>query len=214
MGEVYRAHDTRLDRDVAIKILPSERTLSEISRRRFQREAMAASALNHPNIITIYEINCVENIDYIAMEYVRGTTLASLLKRGILSVHQVLRYCVQIADAVAKAHSAGVIHRDLKPGNVMLTDDGLIKVLDFGLAKFNRNLSTGPGESGEKDTDSAVSLTLPGSTSGTLVYMSPEQARGDVVDFRSDIFSLGIVMFQLLSGELPFAGQNQLALMQ
>jgi Flp pilus assembly protein TadD len=210
MGEVYRAHDTRLNRDVALKILPSERTLNETARRRFQREAMAASALNHPNIITIYEIDCVEQIDYIAMEYVRGTTLASLVKRGILSVHQVLRYCTQIADAVGKAHSVGVIHRDLKPGNVMLTDDGLIKVLDFGLAKFNRALSTDPEES--SDTIDA-SLTLPGTTSGTLAYMSPEQARGDEVDFRSDIFSLGVVMFQLLSGKLPFGGANQMALM-
>ena len=213
MGEVYRAHDARLNRDVAIKILPSERTLSETARRRFQREAMAASALNHPNIITIYEIDCVEQIDYIAMEYVRGTTLASLVKRGILSVHQVLRYCTQIADAVAKAHSVGVIHRDLKPGNVMLTDDGLIKVLDFGLAKFNRALSTDPSESPDTDTDSETSLTMPGTTSGTLAYMSPEQARGDAVDFRSDIFSLGVVMFQLLSGKLPFAGANQMAMM-
>jgi eukaryotic-like serine/threonine-protein kinase len=210
MGEVYRAHDTRLNRDVALKILPSERTLSEMARRRFQREAMAASALNHPNIITIYEIDCVEQIDYIAMEYVRGTTLASLVKRGILSVHQVLRYCTQIADAVGKAHSVGVIHRDLKPGNVMLTDDGLIKVLDFGLAKFNRPLSTEPEES--SDTIDAA-LTLPGTTSGTLAYMSPEQARGDEVGFRSDIFSLGVVMFQLLSGKLPFGGANQMALM-
>jgi tetratricopeptide (TPR) repeat protein len=213
MGEVYSAHDTPLDRDVANKILPPERPLSETARRRFQREAMAASALNHPNIITIYEIDCVEQIDYIAMEYVRGTTLASLVKRGILSVHQVLRYCTQIADAVAKAHSVGVIHRDLKPGNVMLTDDGLIKVLDFGLAKFNRALSTDPGEGLDSDTNSETSLTMPGTTSGTLAYMSPEQARGDAVDFRSDIFSLGVVMFQLLSGKLPFGGTNQMAMM-
>jgi len=210
MGEVYRARDTRLNRDVAIKILSSERTLSENARHRFQREAMAASALNHPNIITIYEINCVEHIDYIAMECVRGSTLASLLKHSVLSVHQVLRYSAQIADAVAKAHSVGVIHRDLKPGNVMLTEDGLIKVLDFGLAKFDRTLSTDPSEDASSDTDSAQ-LTLPGTTSGTLSYMSPEQARGDPVDSRSDIFSLGVVMFQLLTGHLPFAGPNQMA---
>jgi serine/threonine-protein kinase len=212
MGEVYRAHDTRLDRDVAIKILPTDRPFNETARRRFQREAMAASALNHPNIITIYEINSEDNTDFIVMEYVRGATLASLLKRSRLSLHQVLRYSVQIADAVAKAHNAGIIHRDLKPGNVMITDDGLVKVLDFGLAKFNRNLSAESGAGREVETEDAA-LTMPGTTSGTFAYMSPEQARGEAVDFRTDIFSFGIVIFQLLCGELPFTGANQLALL-
>ena len=213
MGEVYRAHDTRLERDVAIKILPTDRPLSDTARRRFQREAMAASALNHPNIITIYEINSDDGTDFIAMEYVRGSTLASLLKRSSLSMQQVLRYSVQIADAVSKAHSAGIIHRDLKPGNVMLTDDGLIKVLDFGLAKFNRNLSGEASQTAAEETDSEVALTMPGTTSGTLAYMSPEQARGDAVDSRSDIFSFGVVIFQLVCRELPFSGPNQLALL-
>lgn len=208
MGEVYRARDTRLNRDVAIKILPTDRPFSETARRRFQREAMAASALNHPNIITIYEIDSQDNVDFIAMEYVRGFTLDSLLKKG-LSLHQVLRYAVQIADAVAKAHSAGIIHRDLKPGNVMITDSGLVKVLDFGLAKFEPTQSQEPADAGTDTTQ----LTMPGTTSGTLAYMSPEQARGAPVDARSDIFSLGSLLFQLLTGELPFAGPNYMAML-
>ena len=209
MGEVYRARDTRLNRDVAIKILPTDRPFSETARRRFQREAMAASALNHPNIITIYEIDSQDNVDFIAMEYVRGFTLDSLLKKGSLSLHQVLRYAVQIADAVAKAHSAGIIHRDLKPGNVMVTDSGLVKVLDFGLAKFDPTQSQEPTDAGTDTTQ----LTMPGMTSGTLAYMSPEQARGAPVDARSDIFSLGSLLFQLLTGELPFAGTNYMAML-
>jgi serine/threonine-protein kinase len=208
MGEVYRARDTRLNRDVAIKILPTDRPFSETARRRFQREAMAASALNHPNIITIYEIDSQDNVDFIAMEYVRGLTLDSLLKKD-LSLHQALRYAVQIAEAVAKAHSAGIIHRDLKPGNVMVTDSGLVKVLDFGLAKFDPTQSPETADAGTDTTQ----LTMPGMTSGTLAYMSPEQARGDAVDARSDIFSLGSLLFQLLTGELPFAGPNYMAML-
>lgn len=210
MGEVYRARDTRLNRDVAIKILPTDRPFSDTARRRFQREAMAASALNHPNIITIYEIDSQDNVDFIAMEYVRGATLDSLLKKGRFSVHQGLRYTVQIADAVAKAHSAGIIHRDLKPGNVMVTDSGLVKVLDFGLAKFD---STPSPEAAADPGSDTTQLTMPGMTSGTLAYMSPEQARGDPVDARSDIFSLGSLLFQLLTGELPFAGPNYMAVL-
>jgi eukaryotic-like serine/threonine-protein kinase len=212
MGEVYRARDTRLNRDVAIKILPTDRPFSETARRRFQREALAASALNHPNIITIYEIDSQDNVDFIVMEYVRGSTLDSLLKKGSLTVHQTLCYAVQIADAVAKAHSSGIIHRDLKPGNVMVTDSGLVKVLDFGLAKFDSPTSQDSPDAGSAVADT-TQLTMPGMTSGTLAYMSPEQARGDAVDARSDIFSFGSLLFQLLTGELPFSGQNYLSML-
>lgn len=209
MGEVYRARDTRLGRDVAIKILSTARPFSESARLRFQREAFTASALNHPNIITIYEVNSEGNVDFIVMEYVRGLTLESLLKTTTrLTIPQILRYCIQIADAVGKAHGAGIIHRDLKPGNVMITEDGLVKVLDFGLAKFVGN------PDGADDLTTEIFLTQPGTTSGTAAYMSPEQARGDPVDARSDIFSFGIVLFQLLAGgELPFAGTNTMALL-
>ena len=212
MGVVYRAHDTRLDRDVAIKVLPTDRPLSQTARRRFQREAMAASALNHPNIITIYEVNSEGNTDFIVMEYVRGATLSSVLKKRTLELSEALRYCIQIADALTKAHAAGVVHRDLKPGNIMITEDGLVKVLDFGLAKFNPNLATSDADTDAERTNQ-FTLTQPGAVTGTVAYMSPEQARGDPVDARSDIFSFGIVMFEMLSGHLPFMGPNSIALL-
>jgi len=211
MGVVYRAHDTRLDRDVAIKVLPTDRPLTQTARRRFQREAMAASALNHPNIITIYEVNSEDNTDFIVMEYVRGITLSSLLKKRRLALSEAIRYCVQISDALTKAHAAGIIHRDLKPGNIMVTEDGLVKVLDFGLAKFDP--AAADGKTTDQELTHQFTLTQPGAVTGTVAYMSPEQARGESVDARSDIFSFGIVMFEMFSGHLPFAGPNSLALL-
>ncbi|MFZ0286685.1 MAG: protein kinase, partial [Terriglobales bacterium] len=214
MGVVYRAHDTRLGRDVAIKVLPTDRPLSETARKRFQREALAASALNHPNIITIYEVGTEGDTDFIVMEYVRGATLSSLLKKRPLGLAEATRYCVQIADALAKAHASGIIHRDLKPGNIMITEDGLVKVLDFGLAKFDPSAATQDGEGADNDTAAKeFTLTQPGMITGTAAYMSPEQARGDRVDARSDIFSFGIVMFETLSRHLPFTGPNSIALL-
>ncbi len=213
MGVVYRAHDTRLNRDVAIKVLPTDRPLSANARGRFQREAMAASALNHPNIITIYEVNSEGNIDFIVMEYVRGATLSSVLKNRKLELSEAIRYCIQIADALAKAHAAGIIHRDLKPGNIMITEDGLVKVLDFGLAKFDPTMAGGDTEITDAERTNQFTLTQPGAVTGTVAYMSPEQARGDKVDARSDIFSFGIVMFEMLSGHLPFMGPNSIALL-
>ncbi len=213
MGVVYRAHDTRLDRDVAIKVLPTDRPLTQTARRRFQREAMAASALNHPNIITIYEVNSEGNTDFIVMEYVRGATLSSVLKNRKLELSEAIRYCIQIADALTKAHAAGIVHRDLKPGNIMVTEDGLVKVLDFGLAKFNPNMATGDSELSDAERTNQFTLTQPGAVTGTVAYMSPEQARGEPVDARSDIFSYGIVMFEMFSGHLPFIGPNSIALL-
>jgi eukaryotic-like serine/threonine-protein kinase len=213
MGEVYRAHDSSLGREVAIKVLAPGRPLSDVARRRFKREAMAASQLNHPNIIIIHAIDTEGDTDFIVMEYVRGQTLHSLLKSGQLSIAQVLRCTVQMADALAKAHAAGIVHRDLKPSNIMVTEDGIVKILDFGLAKFDYAVhgETGDRESETVQRDGPVSVV--GSVSGTLSYMSPEQARGDPVDARSDIFSFGIVLFQMLSGELPFAAPSQIALL-
>ena len=214
MGVVYRAHDTRLDRDVAIKVLPTDRPLSETARKRFQREALAASALNHPNIITIYEVGSEGDTDFIVMEYVRGATLSSLLKKRPLGMAEATRYCVQIAEALAKAHASGIVHRDLKPGNIMITEDGLVKVLDFGLAKFDASAATKDGEGIDSDTAAKeFTLTQPGMITGTVAYMSPEQARGERVDARSDIFSFGIVMFEALSRHLPFPGPNSIALL-
>ena len=211
MGVVYRAHDTRLDRDVAIKVLPADRPRSPRARLRFKREATAASHLNHPNIITIYEIGAEGGTEYIVMEYVRGVTLASLLKSRRLTLEEAFQYAVQVADALGKAHAAGVIHRDIKPGNIMINDEGLVKVLDFGLAKLKPTGDDGetPDPEGTKD----MTLTQPGMVTGTVFYMSPEQARGDKVDARSDIFSFGSVLFEMVTGKLPFTGANSVAVL-
>ena len=211
MGVVYRARDTRLQRDVAIKVLPTDRPLRPTAKARFQREALAASALNHPNIITIYEISSEGDTEFIVMEYVRGATLSSLLKKRPLGTNEALRYSVQIADALAKAHAAGIVHRDLKPGNIMITEDGFVKVLDFGLAKFNPLVAGPETEEVDSPTGPEYTLTMPGAVTGTPAYQSPEQARGEKVDARSDVFALGIVMFEMFSRQLPFAGTNTVA---
>jgi serine/threonine protein kinase len=184
MGVVYKARDQQLGRYVAIKVLPPHLVSDPERKKRFVQEAKAASALNHPNIITIHEIANHEDINFIVMEYVEGKTLAELIPRRGLKLDDVLKYGTQIASALAKAHSAGIIHRDLKPTNVMVTDEGLLKVLDFGLAKL-----TEVSESGEGDTRTLQSQTEEGMVIGTLSYMSPEQAQGKKVDARSDIFS-------------------------
>ena len=181
---VYKARDKQLGRYVAIKVLPTHLVSDPDRKKRFVQEAKAASALNHPNIITIHEIANHEDINFIVMEYVEGKTLAELIPRRGLKLDDVLKYGTQIASALAKAHSAGIIHRDLKPTNVMVTDEGLLKVLDFGLAKL-----TEVSESGEGDTRTLQSQTEEGMVIGTLSYMSPEQAQGKKVDARSDIFS-------------------------
>lgn len=211
MGVVYRARDTRLQREVAIKVLPSDRPLRPTARARFQREALAASALNHPNIITIYEIGSEEGVDFIVMEYVRGSNLSSLLKKRPLGVNEAIHYIVQIADALAKAHGAGIVHRDLKPGNIMVTEDGLVKVLDFGLAKFNPLVAEAETDEQDHATSPEFTLTMPGAVTGTPAYQSPEQARGEKVDARSDIFALGIVIFEMFTRVLPFEGTNTVA---
>lgn len=211
MGVVYRARDTRLQREVAIKVLPSDRPLRPTARARFQREALAASALNHPNIITIYEIGSEEGVDFIVMEYVRGANLSSLLKKRPLGVNEAIHYAVQIADALAKAHGAGIVHRDLKPGNIMVTEDGLVKVLDFGLAKFNPLVAEAETDEQDRATSPEFTLTMPGAVTGTPAYQSPEQARGEKVDTRSDIFALGIVIFEMFTRALPFEGTNTVA---
>ena len=201
MGEVWLARDTTLERDVAIKTLPAGDADAEVRKARFFREARAASALNHPNIITIYEINSDQGVDFIAMEYVDGRTLAEMLQHGPLDFDQVHRFAHQIAEAVGRAHRAGIVHRDLKPRNIMVTNDGLVKVLDFGLAKITH----------AADADNAATqaaLTRTGTTVGTLGYMSPEQAIGDAVDARSDVFSFGVILYEMLTGRLPFSGKT------
>src|SRR6059036_1986922 len=183
MGEVYRARDARLGREVALKVLPDELSQDRDRLSRFEQEARSASALNHPNIVTVHDIGRSDSISYIAMELVEGKTLRELSAGDPLPVRRVLALAVQIADGLAKAHAAGIVHRDLKPENVMVSRDGFVKVLDFGLAK----LAAGDEDSGP--AAAAPSITHTDAVLGTVGYMSPEQARGDPVDFRSDQFS-------------------------
>ena len=206
---VWKARDTMLDRDVALKILPAESAASEVRRERFFREARAASALNHPNIVTIYEINSDGDVDFIAMELVEGETLSARLARSSMPISEVLDVARQMADAIARAHKAAIVHRDLKPGNVMINHDGLVKVLDFGLAKVGAHRT-------EEETreETRLALTRVGTAIGTLGYMSPEQAIGDPVDTRSDVFSFGVVLYLMLTRELPFEGDTNAGLLR
>jgi eukaryotic-like serine/threonine-protein kinase len=207
MGEVYRARDTRLRRDVAIKVLPTERLADEGRRRRFGREARAASALNHPNIVTIHEIGSAEGIDFIVMEYVPGQTLGRLIPKRGMGLGEALRLAIPIADALAAAHARGIVHRDLKPANVIVTPEGVAKVLDFGLAKLLANETGDKGETLTTAIDS-TGLTRPGTIRGTPGYMSPEQATGGRVDARSDVFSFGAVLYEMVTGRRAFAGKT------
>jgi serine/threonine protein kinase/TolB-like protein len=214
MGEVYRAEDTRLHRNIALKVLRSgaegkSDSHSRESKRRFLREAQAAAALNHPNIATIYSVEEFddggETSSFIAMEYVEGKPLSRYAREKNLSVAEAIEISLEIAEALEAAHNRGIIHRDVKPSNVMITRDRRVKVLDFGLAKFVR-------KDAERDLESASLHTTPGLVMGTLAYMSPEQAMGEEVDRRSDIFSLGVVLYELLVGRLPFTGETTVAM--
>src|SRR5260370_6708332 len=191
MGVVYKARDTHLDRFVALKVLPPERVADPERKRRFVQEAKAASALNHPNIVHIYDIAKDGEIDYIAMELIEGRTLANLIGQQGLRTDQILKYGTQVADALAKSHAAGVIHRDLKPGNIMVTESGLVKVLDFGLAKLAESPVRGELAATATIAVSGSPHTSEGAIVGTVSFMSPEQAEGKEIDARSDIFSFG-----------------------
>jgi serine/threonine protein kinase/Tol biopolymer transport system component len=208
MGEVYRAKDTRLGRDVAIKILPKELSADAARKQRFEREAKTISGLNHPNICTLHDVGRQDGVDYLVMECVEGETLAARLQKGPMPLEQVLRYGAQIADALDKAHRAGIVHRDLKPGNVMLTDSGT-KLLDFGLAKPAATAISGLTLTGAVPTSP---VTQEGTIVGTFQYMSPEQVEGKEVDGRSDIFSLGAVLYEMVTGKKAFEGKSQLSL--
>ena len=207
MGIVYKARDTHLDRFVAIKVLPPELVADPDRKRRFVQEAKAASALNHPNIITIHDIASDNGTDFIVMEYVDGKTLGQLMPRRGLKLNEVLKYAIQIADALAKAQAAGIIHRDLKPGNIMVSEGGLVKVLDFGLAKLTERPQLGEEES----TRSIPPWTDEGTILGTASYMSPEQAAGKPVDARSDIFSFGSVLYEMVTGQRAFQGDSKMS---
>ncbi len=199
MGEVYRARDTRLRREVALKILPADVASDPGRRTRFEQEAHAAAALNHPNILAIHDVGHVAGLSYIATELVSGETLSAIIDRGPIPIRALLDIAVQIADGIAAAHAAGIIHRDLKPANIMVASDGRVKILDFGLAKQSAEALIAAGET------MAASPTNPGVILGTVSYMSPEQARGAVADYRSDQFSFGLVLYEMSTGRKAFA---------
>jgi serine/threonine-protein kinase len=208
MGEVYRARDTRLDRTVAIKVLPAHLADTPDAKQRFEREARAVSALNHPNICTLFDVGSQDGTEYLVMEYMEGETLATRLEKGALPLDQSLRIGIEVADALDKAHRAGIIHRDLKPGNIMLTKSGA-KLLDFGLAKATLPLASAG------TLTAVVTRTTPmtqaGMIVGTFQYMSPEQVEAKELDARSDIFSFGSVLYEMLTGRAAFQGRSQLS---
>jgi serine/threonine protein kinase len=209
MGEVYRARDTRLDRIVAIKVLPTDLSRSPEARQRLEREARAISALSHPHICTLYDIGHQDGVDYLVMEYLEGETLEERLRKGPLPLNQVLRYGVEIADALSKAHAKGIVHRDLKPGNIMLTRSGA-KLLDFGLARVMKQPAPVVGLAGL--TTETMRLTGEGVIVGTWQYMAPEQLEGGEADARTDIFALGTVLYEMATGRAAFSGKTQASL--
>src|SRR5947209_11510292 len=205
MGEVYRALDTELHRPVALKFLRREVASDEKRMQRFVQEARAASALNHPNILTVYEIGQADGARFFAAEFVDGVTLREALTRRKMKLIEVLDVAIQVASALVAAHAAGIVHRDIKPENIMLRRDGYVKVLDFGLAKLTGQTSSSVDS--EAATRALVN-TDPGAVMGTAKYMSPEQARGADVDARTDIWSLGAVLYEMLTGHAPFEGET------
>ena len=212
MGEVYKARDTRLNRTVAIKVLPEQFSARPDLKQRFEREAQTIAALNHPHICVLHDVGHQDGIDYLVMEHLEGQTLAQRLERGPLPLGEALKCASDIADALDKAHRQGVVHRDLKPGNIMLTAAGP-KLLDFGLAKL-RNAESGskPVTVSAMPTD-AGAITAHGAILGTLQYMSPEQLEGKEADPRSDIFAFGATLYEMVTGKRPFEGKSQVSLM-
>lgn len=205
MGEVYLAEDKKLDRRVAVKILSDKLAAHESNLNRFIQEAKAASALNHPNILIIHEIGADGGTNYIVSEFIEGETLREVFDQKTLNLTRILDIAVQIAGALCTAHEAGIVHRDIKPENIMIRPDGLVKILDFGLAKLVGQKKSFAGSDGEiaRRNDTARGLIL-----GTFNYMSPEQAKGEKVDERTDFFSFGVVLYEMIAGRMPFAGDS------
>src|ERR1017187_7598594 len=207
MGEVYRARDTRLDRTVAVKILPSHLSSNPEAKQRFDREARTISSLSHPNVCQLYDVGSQDGTSFLVMEYLEGETLAGRLRKGPLPLDQVLKCGIEICEGLEKAHKSGVIHRDLKPGNIMLTKGGA-KLMDFGLAK--PALPASPPSSGLTQTLATPRdpLTIEGMVVGTFQYMAPEQLEGGEADVRSDIFALGAVLYEMVTGRRAFEGKT------
>ena len=204
MGEVYRAEDTKLGREVAIKVLHADIASSEERLERFRREAQALAALDHPGIVTVYSVEESDGVHFLTMQLVEGEPLDRLIPEEGLGVDRILEIGTAVAEALAAAHEKGIVHRDLKPSNIMVTSDGRVKVLDFGLAKF-----AAPQTKPPLDSQMATALqTREGIAIGTVPYMSPEQIASRAVDARTDIFSLGVVLYEMATGQRPFEGQS------
>jgi serine/threonine protein kinase len=199
MGVVYRAHDEQLDRDVAIKVLPSRSLADETTQKQFRREALSLARLNHPNVATVHEFGTQDGIDFLVTEYISGIAIDARLAAGPLPVAEVFRLGLQMAQGLAAAHQQGIVHRDLKPGNLRLTRDGRLKILDFGLAQFMPQPS---------DLGLTVTVTKSQETTGTLPYMAPEQLRGEGADARCDVWAAGAVLYEMATGRRPFAQTN------
>src|SRR4249919_170321 len=204
MGEVYRARDSRLSRDVAIKVLPASFSADADRLRRFEQEAKAAGVLNHPNVTAVYDIGTHEDAPYVVQELLEGETLRSALAGGKLSARKTLDFSLQIVHGLAAAHEKGIVHRDLKPENIFVTNDGRVKILDFGLAKLTHTEERGQNT----NLPTATAGTEPGVVLGTLGYMAPEQVRGKPADARSDIFSFGAILYEMISGKRAFHGET------
>ncbi len=207
MGEVYRARDTKLNREVAIKILTAEFSLDTERLRRFEQEARATGMLNHPNILTVHDVGRYGSAPYIVTELLDGEELRAPLRNGPLSVRKAIEYAVQISRGLAAAHDRGIVHRDLKPENIFITRDDRIKILDFGIAKFIA--PPNPGNQTESEYQTEVMMTTPGTVFGTMGYMAPEQLRAQATDHRIDIFAFGAMLYEMLSGQRPFTGKSQ-----